>query len=140
MAANPLTKDIPRTVHPEPIAPEITIGWLLDSAAAGRVPAPPSLTPDQRADLTLHLVLDRSDASRPGPCRPLRAVAERTLRAGDALRAASGSVEILYLAPDGGRARSVAPRDRTVVVRAGPVRVRLLPRPSNVGDQVVVCG
>ena len=53
-----LARTAPRSLHPTPsFASEVTVGWLLDGAHAGRIPAPGPLTPGERATDNFRLSL-----------------------------------------------------------------------------------
>ena len=65
---------VPRWVRPSPVlAPEVTIGWLLDAAAAGRLPEPGPITPEfaDKIELTLSLVPPDKGTST-NRCRVIR--------------------------------------------------------------------
>jgi hypothetical protein len=56
---------LPPSYKPDPFfAPEVTIGWLLEQKAAGRLPAPGPVSPAERANLLRHLPLPRRPPGR----------------------------------------------------------------------------
>jgi hypothetical protein len=139
VARNPIAKDLPRTLSPYFFSPDLTIGWLLDSVPSGRLPLPGPLTRDQLANETLILAL-RPSFARPKPCRPLPHPAVRVLHKGDSLQAKSGRIDVVYQAPDSGQS---APRhldSDALVALAGPLRLRLVPRPAPADKVVALCG
>jgi hypothetical protein len=81
-----LARAVPRHVRVELVnAPYITVGWLLDNAKSGRIPAPSHpLTPQDRLTNELRLGLDQIDGTRGTGCVPLRQPMRRELRKGDA--------------------------------------------------------
>ena len=89
---------VPRWVRPQPVlAPEVTLGWLLDADAAGRLPEPRPITPEfaDKIELTLSLVPPDKGTST-NRCRVIRDPATLTLRNGDSIAATGGDV-YLYL-------------------------------------------
>src|SRR5262249_13594032 len=72
VAQAPLARTVPRGVHPvHEFAAEVTVGWLLDGAASGRIPR---RTP-RRGELptnTLRLSLDQTTVPAVPGCSPLR--------------------------------------------------------------------
>ena len=80
-----LARQVPRTLVPDPdTAPEVTVGWLLDAARAGRLRPLRHLTPSQVATNRLRLSLMQTPGGSGEGCRPLPRIALRTLRRGDA--------------------------------------------------------
>jgi hypothetical protein len=139
VARNPIAKDLPRSLRPHTFAPDLTIGWLLDSVPSGRVPAPPTLTPTEVATQSLGLALRPAPTARPKRCRALRTPVVRVLRKAEALRVASGTVDVVYLSPEGGESNPRPLRDAAVVALAGPLRLRLDPSPTNANIPPILC-
>jgi hypothetical protein len=80
----PFARYAPRSLHPTPsFAAEVTVGWLLDGARDGRIPAA-GATPVQRVTDTLRLSLEQADAPARA-CRPLRTPTTRRLEKGERL-------------------------------------------------------
>jgi len=140
VARNPLAKDLPRNLQPYFFSPDLTIGWLLESVPSGRVPPPGPISPNARATETLSLALRQAPFARPEPCRPLPHQVIRLLDKGDALRAASGRVEVTYLAPDGGQSVPTQLRATALIALTGPLQLRLTPLPQGSERAVVLCG
>lgn len=96
-----LARGAPRSLHPDPnLAPQVTVGWLLDAARSGRLPKPRSSTPIEAATNNLRLTVaefGRDDGRR---CAALTGPIRRTLRAGASL-SVRGTVAIQLLARDG---------------------------------------
>jgi hypothetical protein len=83
---DPLAPTVPRSLHPTPsFAAEVTVGWLLDGARDGRIPAPPRATPVQRVTDALRLSLEQRDVST-AACPRLRSLTTRHLARGESLR------------------------------------------------------
>jgi predicted lipoprotein with Yx(FWY)xxD motif len=78
LASVPVAHAVPRSLRAESIAgafapwpppTDVTIGWLLDQKAAGRLPAPGPFRPTEKADATLLLALHQSNSKVNGPAR-----------------------------------------------------------------------
>jgi hypothetical protein len=139
-ARNPLANQLPRSLMPVPFfAIGVTIGWLLDSRASGRLPSAPSLTPNESANETLLLVL-RSSRLRATSCRLLRKPMMLILRKGDALTAKLGVISIINVPLAGGRSfpRRLS-NSATVAALAGPLRLLVAPVPIAGSQPAVVC-
>jgi hypothetical protein len=139
----PLAAQLPRSVEPDEFhAPGLTLGWLIDGIASGRVPRPNSLAPVKVATATLRLALVQSDLPRAAPCAVRRSAMVRDLEKGQSITVKAKSVTVVYLAPDGAESRRVsftqilgsAP-SVTLLALAGPLRLRIM-----VPDGVVACG
>jgi hypothetical protein len=97
-----MAKEVPRDTRPQPVlAPEVTIGWLLDGVAEGRVPPPPKSDPTAPAVATLTLALDqrRSD-SPPSHCRTVLAPAVRRLIRGEGILFENGPLAVSVVVGD----------------------------------------
>jgi hypothetical protein len=95
---SPVAERVPRWVRPQPVlAPEVTIGWLRDAAASGRLPEPGPIAPEyaDKIELTLSLV-PPDKGTTTNRCRVIRDPATLTLRNGDSIAATGGDV-YLYL-------------------------------------------
>jgi hypothetical protein len=93
----PLAHDVPRTVQPfNGLASPITVGWLLDMTAQGRVPARHHVTARSRALATLRIsvVLSVAGTSR---CLPFRGAVTRELGSGRSFRFRGRGIEVGYL-------------------------------------------
>jgi hypothetical protein len=123
----PVAHDVPRGLRPAPdVAPDVTVGWLLDGVAAGRVPDPGRVNPAISANATLRLSLLQSH--RPttvAHCRALHAGVTRTLTMGQAVGIRGGRIRV-SLAASPILAVSYTPRHgRTLVAVHGPLTVRM---------------
>jgi len=77
----------------EPLAP-FTIGWLLDGAASGRIPAPSSITDVERAEGRLRLALRAipNHTTSSETCRPVVHAVRINLGLGESLRIVKDAV------------------------------------------------
>jgi MFS family permease len=104
----PIAHELPRWVRPEQrLAKPVTLGWLLDGVASGRIPNPASFTRVDAATATLHLALQQ----RPGsfsvkPCRNAKTPAEVQLRGLQRI-GIHGTVKVTHITPAGARSRPV---------------------------------
>jgi hypothetical protein len=88
----PVASRVPRSIVP--LTP-FTIGWLLDGAASGRIPAPAPITAAERGEDRLRLVLRRTRAAGRGDeCRVVNRPVRVRLRLGQALQVAGAVVTI----------------------------------------------
>jgi hypothetical protein len=92
----PVARHVPRGLRPAPdLAPYVTIGWLLDGVAAGRVPKPDRVGPLTSATANLRLSLRQSKLSpRASHCRVLRAPVTRTLTKGQSIGINGGRISV----------------------------------------------
>ncbi|MGH8982904.1 MAG: hypothetical protein ACRDY6_03385, partial [Acidimicrobiia bacterium] len=135
----PFAHEAPRSLRPEPrYAKRLTLGWLLDETAAGRIPEPANSTPADEATATLHLALQQ----QPGPprttsCRNATTPVGLRLAASEAI-SMRGIIQIVYITPGGARSRPVTfdpsnfvvtPRGafpgRRLVALTGPLTLRV---------------
>ena len=128
-------RKVPAALRPDPNrAPTLTLAWLLDGVASGRVPATGSPTPTQALTNRLRLSLMELDRRSGLACRPLTAPVVMHLRRGDQVGIVGKTLVILV---DGASARS-APVPfgvgllnpslaHTLEVVAGPLTVRIGP-------------
>jgi hypothetical protein len=86
LALSPLAREVPRSFHPDPSeAREVTVGWLLDAAADGRIPKQ-TISPRLRAAAILDLAFDQThEEVRGADCLQVRQPIVRTLARGDVL-------------------------------------------------------
>jgi hypothetical protein len=79
----PVAARVPPDLRPELVnAPAITIGWLLQAARSGRLPAPRASTPRELATEDLRLSLDQTDAGHGTNCTPVDQAVMRHVAAG----------------------------------------------------------
>jgi len=91
-----LARDVPRRLRPAPdLAPYVTIGWLLDGVAAGRIPRPgragPVIAPTANLRLSL---LQSTRPTAASQCRVLRAPLTRTLVDGESVGINGGRIRV----------------------------------------------
>jgi hypothetical protein len=144
LAYSPYAQRVPRTARPMGAAgEEVTVGWLLDGAASGRIPSPRPMTLVQQATISLELALGQSRVTLAGKaCPPLAAPEERVLATGAALIFTSGPIDVQLITADGTVSRRVpfAPGfGGRLEALTGPLRVRLSP-PTNRRGGVALCG
>jgi hypothetical protein len=139
VARAPMAKTVPRTVRPDASLPDtakITVGWLLDGVASGRLPDPGASTAKEAADNAFRLSLEQSDHPKGSRrCRPLGKPVTLHLNKGDSFGIregsfAGGSVRVSPM-PDQGLATvalSFNPeRGNTLAAVSGPLAVRAAP-------------
>jgi hypothetical protein len=151
LARHPLAKEVPRSLRPvQNAAPEVTVGWLLDAAAAGRLPGVPPLTDARRETIGLQLSLQQTGA-RTGElvsCTPLTEPRRRRLEGGKRL-GVRGAVAVRSGRTGRDDPRSLfygtsmlAPATEHVLTAVrGPLVLELRPLPSRVPkSKVALCG
>jgi hypothetical protein len=129
----PIARRLPPSVT---LAPFLTLGWLVDSLPSGRLPKPGPRSAAANARETLDLTLGVSDTPQTERCRTLRAPTTRVFATGDRITLRQGSVQILAVGAPATASKPLTPS--TVVVLAGPLRVRITP--GSTGSPVVLCG
>ncbi|MGZ6928210.1 MAG: hypothetical protein ACXVJF_16010 [Acidimicrobiia bacterium] len=99
---SPGAHGVPRSLRPDPFnLPLITMGWLLDGEASGRIPTRATSDPRILATNALRLSLLETDrAPRGRPCTPLSRPVTRRLDKGDSFGVRNGSVAVIEFAPD----------------------------------------
>ncbi|MCU1465612.1 MAG: hypothetical protein JWM72_1540 [Actinomycetia bacterium] len=134
----PILAAAPRSVEPDRFGNQwLTLGWMRDGIASGRIPKPAVLTPANVATYSLYFALQAAPPRREYPCVTLHRAVIRVLTAGRTL-ALKSAVSVRYV-PVGGvasSARLLQPGNYTAV--AGPLRLRL--SPASPRDTPVVCG
>jgi hypothetical protein len=93
----PVAREVPDNTLVDPLlAPQLTIGWLRDGVASGRVPPPPRTDQFFRAALTLNLALLPGRAYFQGtPCRVVRGYVQRRLEANQRITLRGGPLKVL---------------------------------------------
>jgi hypothetical protein len=82
LAGMALARQTPRSLRPtQSFAAEVTVGWLVDGVADGRIPTSKS-TPLEYADNTLRLSLEQLDGPSRSSCVRIRRPLERRLATG----------------------------------------------------------
>ncbi len=131
-----LASTTPHGIHPAPsFAVEVTIGWLLDGASAGRIPAAPHASTRQHATDVLRLSLEQVDGKGSARCVPLHGPTIRTLARGESL-GITGAIDVQSMPVGRGLVSQPLPfgtsllaTSRTHTLRAlRPLKLRLAPR------------
>jgi hypothetical protein len=118
----------------------ITIGWLLDGAASGRVPDPGAIDPTDAATNTLRLALYQSRVATKKPCRNLTDTAPSRLDKGQSISIDS-PVQVVYTPEGGAASRPISfnpANGRRLVALAGPLTLRVWS--NNPAQPVAMCG
>ncbi|MEJ7583563.1 MAG: hypothetical protein WKF43_05605 [Acidimicrobiales bacterium] len=114
-------------------APRLTMGWLREGVATGRIPELRPVAPDIVADATILLALFVDDEpAAVGPCVPLERAVTRRLDAGEAI-GFRGPVLVTIRTPGGVPSRILGiarPRPSRLVTRYGPLTVTMAPFPG----------
>jgi hypothetical protein len=132
---DPLATKVPPALRPEPNrAPSVTLGWLRDGVASGRVPSARAPSPVEAATNRLRLSLMELDQPSGAACAPLRAPVALGLAAGE--RVGIGGRAVIALLEHGRAVSSPVAfgvgmlnpsLGHTLVVTAGPLTVRVVP-------------
>jgi hypothetical protein len=93
---NPLARQAPRSLRPEPIfSPQLTVGWLLDESAHHRLPAPSNTSPLGLVDSTFRLSFAQGRGSAPTKgCHLLDGPLALKLERGDTLGIFANTIQI----------------------------------------------
>jgi hypothetical protein len=135
----PISGALPRSVRPDRFGARwLTIGWLRDGVASGRVPAPNEMTPAYVAARTLDLALQPARPAEQRPCAAVARAVTRDLTTGQAFTVKRGSVSVAYEPLAGAASPPRRLRPGSYVAVAGPLRLRLSPELAR--DPAVVCG
>jgi hypothetical protein len=154
LAHSPYTRLVPRSTRPlggsgsgtvgffAEGPEEVTVGWLRDGAASGRIPSPPPMTPEEEAAISLDLVLQHGRVARSGhACAQLAAPKKQVLQAGDTVIFAGGPLVVQLITDDGTVSTPVRYQtdhgDRLKAL-AGPLQLRV--SPPGFGGRVSLCG
>ncbi len=132
---DPLARKVPRGMRPDPNrAPTLTLGWLLDGVASGRVPKTRPSTPTEALTNRLRLSLEELDQRSGLACRPLTAPVVLHLHPHDRIGIVGKTLVVLV---GNGPARSApvpfgvgllnSSLAHTLVVVAGPLTLRIGP-------------
>ncbi len=149
LAEVPSIHDVPRSMRvddalhilPHSVESNITIGWLLDAKAAGKLP---SIRPTakERSRATIGLLLRQSKFGLSTNCRTLRSAVGRRLNAGDTFAFEGGRLDISGTYPasgndaSSGRIRFDPAGGHAVTAAKGPMTLVLSPVP---GPPTKVC-
>jgi hypothetical protein len=125
----PMADQLRHSTQPVPIqrfvAEGLTYGWLVDSAAAGRLPAAPKLPASVISRLVRELFLVAAVAKQHLECEPAPKVSMRVLEKGDTLTIERGGAYVAYDPLGGAVSTPVLLRNSTVMAVVGPMRVRI---------------
>jgi hypothetical protein len=136
----PIASEVPRELHPElELAPWVTMGWLRDGVASGRVPEPDPVDPAVTATEELRLALVRKVQHRPVGCEPVSGPIDVRLEAGGSVKS-PGVIRVTYTGPSGATSQPVdyeASVAQYLVAYADLERLRLEPQPA--GTDLEVC-
>jgi hypothetical protein len=130
-----LADRVPRDVRPDLVnGPWITVGWLLDGARSGRIPATRAPTPNERATNRLRLSLEQLDEGLGSECAPLGAPVVRHLVAGESF-VVRGAIRVQLIDDESGVSSSPVnfgasflsgARENTLRDVAGPLTIRIV--------------
>jgi hypothetical protein len=114
-----------------------TASWLINSSKSGRIPTPGFITPRERANATLHLLLTADDLSQPRACRPLRRPIA-IVRTGDQIIARRGKFDIVLKQRDATSLPWPITAPRTLQAVGGPSPMVLQFTPAHRADPPTV--
>jgi hypothetical protein len=137
----PLAQQLPRSAKPASfglVTNDVSLGWLIDSAHAGRIPKPHDLAPVDLADETLRLALAPSQTSAPN-CRAFRQPTRVVLQRSERITLKRGIAALQYAAPQQAPSRPMNFKPGTLIALAGPLSLRVIPRLPQPSEPVVVC-
>lgn len=139
----PFAPSVPPTLTPEPITGfRISIGWLLQAASAGKLPAPSGDEHEVAVDALRLSLSQRPGAVSPAHlCAPVQRTVDLRLAAGDAVRIPHGFKRI-QLVPAGGQGPDTLPFRLSdsrgpVLVAVRPIAFRLVVLPH--ASAAIVC-
>jgi hypothetical protein len=118
----------------------ITIGWLLDGAASGRVPDPGPIDSIDAATWTLRLALHQSHAGTSSACENLTGPTMRRLLQGHSIGIDRGAVRVVYITEEGDESRPIVfnpANGHALVALAGPLNLQL--SSNNPARPAVLC-
>lgn len=102
----PIASEMPRDFHPEiGLAPWVTLGWMRDGVAAGRIPSPGAVNAVTVSSAELQLALKLQPNPHPDTCKLMAAPAHVRLTAKSSIQM-SGALVIVYT--DAAGVRSLA--------------------------------
>jgi len=128
----PVSREVPRSEQVAPFfAEDLTVGWILNGVASGRVPDPGPIDPVHAATTSLTLALRQSRFGRAKePCQTLGSPVTRRLEKGESMGIDGGTLAVVYLPAAGDASNplrfSGANRPR-LLAATGPLTLRLSP-------------
>jgi hypothetical protein len=122
----PTARHVPRGLRPAPdLAPYVTIGWLLDGVANGRIPKPERVGPLVSATARLRLSLRQLQrAPNTSHCRTLHDPRTRSLTKGTAIGFNGGRLRVSMAQNPAVQVSYGIGFGRTLVAVRGPLRLR----------------
>jgi hypothetical protein len=133
LAHLPIADDVPRSVRPQPLlAKPITMGWLRDGVRDGRIPSTDPPSARAAAGLTLRVMLEqRTSSVARASCHTLTGAEVLDVDRGDVIVIQGRPVTVQLLAKVPSNPSTFEPaRGTTLVVHAGPNRLRIAPAPE----------
>jgi hypothetical protein len=107
IARLPEARLVPRSLQPDVQLPNVTVGWLLDGAASGRIPRARPSTPREAAGDLLRLSVMQTDGRVEPPCRSLDKPVYLHLLKGQSIGIKGGLLGVLETTPPNGVATKV---------------------------------
>lgn len=133
----PLARRLPRSLT---LAPELTLGWLIDSLPSGRIPEPAPRSPSAIADETLALALAPSSPPQTQPCETLVRPVLRAVQKGERLTLRGGTAAVTYLPNESAPSAPKQLTPSTFVALVGPLQLRFGPVDSSGNHLATLCG
>jgi hypothetical protein len=131
LASAPVAPKVPRDLQPDVLAPQMTVGWLIDGVRSGRIPPVQLNQFDAASADLLESLRGSSDAPPSGGCSPLRAATTVTLRLGQSLGLDGAGQLWIYTyhsgIPVGRMIVGAYPYPRTVVSVVSSIRLDVVP-------------
>jgi hypothetical protein len=123
----PIADEVPGSVRPDPVlAPWVTLEWLRDGVAAGKLPDIGGVRSADAADASLALALRPQLRVGPLECTVLQLPARLQLAENEVIRVRDGRLRVTYVDPDGARSRGRVYRaPRVLRALAGPLDLQL---------------
>jgi len=135
LAHLPLAHDVPRDVRPLPMQqPGFSIGWLLDAARSGRVPAGSQASPETVAEAELGLSIYQTIGEPSGVCTSIESGTPLSVVRGDAIKI-NGRTVVLRQRINGKLVAQGSYKPvfgRTLRIVNGPLELQVRPTPADV--------
>jgi len=139
----PAAADAPRWAVPDQVtAPQVTLGWLLDGVASGRIPTPERISAKDEAAATLRLSVQQI-VKEPPPdgCVPVTKPVIRHLEPGQSLGIEGGRIRFVNVVngrPLGADVDFYPGSGQTLEAVAGPIDVQISSHQASVPARI--CG
>jgi hypothetical protein len=102
-------RQLPRSFRPSPVvAREVTLGWLLDGVASGRIPQSDRLPPREQATSTLRMVLQPDTRASASDCREVPLDEPLSVPKNGSIYARGRAITVVSIAADGVRSAPVS--------------------------------